>query len=94
MYMLRFFPLPVIPISLFYCLHFLQDHKEHNLIIDRHGKDNKTLKLSNINLEENLIDPLTGFYAITVKDYVNSFFRKGEKNVLGYQRRTQNSKRP
>ena len=57
---------------------------EHILIIDRHGKDNKILKSSNINLEENLIDPLTGFYAITVKDYMNSFLRKGKKNVLGY----------
>ena len=29
-------------------LAFLQDHKEHNLIIDRHGDDKKTLKLSEL----------------------------------------------
>ena len=65
-------------------LAFLKDHKEHILIIDGHGEDKKILKLSDIDLEENLIHPLTGFHAITSNDYVSSFFRKGKKNVLGY----------
>ena len=65
-------------------LAFLQDHEEHILIIDGHGEDKKNLKLSDIDLEENLIHSLIGFHAITGNDYVSSFFRKGKKNVLGY----------
>ena len=65
-------------------LAFLQDHKERILIIDGHGEDENILKLSDIDSEENLIDPLTGFHAITGNDYVSSSFRKGKKNVLGY----------
>ena len=61
----------------------LQDHKEHILIIDGHGEDKKHLKLSDIDLEENLIDSLIGFHALTGNDYVSSFFRKGKKKCFG-----------
>ena len=64
---------------------FLQDHKEHILIIDGHGEDKKILKLSDIHLD--LIHPLIGFHAITGNDYMSSFFRKGKKNALRYWRR-------
>ena len=76
------FPLAVMPISSFYCYHF---YKTINNTFYRWawgGK--KTLKLSDIELEENLIHPLIGFHAITGNDYVSSFFRKDKKNVLGY----------
>ena len=64
-------------------LAFLQDHKEHILIIDGHGEDKKILKLSDIDLEENLIHPLTGFHSITGNDYVSSFFKKDKKIFWG-----------
>ena len=71
---------------------FLQDHKKHILIIDGLGRIKKTLKLGDIDLEENLIHPLIGFHVndymalhYTGNDYMSSFFRKGEKkNVLRY----------
>ena len=56
------------------------------------GRIKKTLRLSGIDLEENLFHPLIGFHAndymslhYTGNDYMSSIFRKGEKkNVLGY----------
>ena len=62
---------------------FLQDHKELSLIIDGDGEDKTILKLSDIDLQENLIDLITGFYGMTGNNYVSSFFRKGKKKCFG-----------
>ena len=79
--MLQFFPLPVIPILSFYCLHFYKTIK--NKFQLQMGMGRRKKFKSDIDLRENLIGPLIGFHAITGNDYVSSFFRKGKKMFWG-----------
>ena len=63
----------MIPTLLALLLAFLQEHNDHILIIDGYRMVRKYLKLNDIDSEENLIDSLLGFHAITGNDCVSSF---------------------
>ena len=42
------------------------------------GKNRKAIKLSNVNMANDLKQTLVGFYAFTGNDYISSFFTKGK----------------
>ena len=57
---------------------------------DGHGKSQKQVSLSDINLPEEIITALIGFHSFTGNDYTSSFFRKGKQ--LCYKILENNSK--
>ena len=56
----------------------LHKYRERVLLDDFHGDKRKTYRLSDIDLEDELIDALIGFHAFTGNDFTSSFFRKAK----------------
>ena len=60
----------VLPVALLY------EFRNRVLIDDGSGENRKVMRLSNIDIEIDLVDALIGFHAFTGNDYISSFFRK------------------
>ena len=61
-------------VALFY------EFRNRVLIDDGSGGNRKVMRLSNIDIEKDLVDALIGFHAFTGNGCISSFFRKGKEN--------------
>ena len=57
----------------------LNEFSNRVLLDDGSGKHRTFLRLSDIDMEEDLVDAIVGFHAFTGNDYVSSFIRKGKE---------------
>ena len=56
----------------------LQDYKDRIIFDDGNGKNRRQVKMSDIDLDTEVINALIGFLSFTGNDYCSSFFRKGK----------------
>ena len=56
----------------------LHRYGERVILDDFHGDKRKSYRMSDIELEDDIIESLIGFHAFTGNDFVRCFFRKGK----------------
>ena len=68
----------------------LQEYRDRIMLDDGSGKSRRTVKLNDVDLDEDVIGALIGFHAFTGNDYCSSFFRKGKETCFKVMQRKSN----
>ena len=57
----------------------LNQFKSNVILDDGNGKQRKIIRLSDIDIDDDLVKAMIGFHSFSGNDYVSSFFRKGKE---------------